>query len=126
MACSSIMQNKEKVITYEQKVFLKKALVQLGINPINNGFILIQKAIIYAYTEDMITINLENIYRYISKQDNISSRGIESIIRYSFYNINTKKLKSNYEKIFGIEFDFEFFSIRSIISDFKDILEEME
>lgn len=125
MTCSSIMQSKERVIKYEQKIFLKKALMQLGINPKNNGFILIQRAIIYAYIEDMITINLEDIYKYIATKEKISTKGIESIIRYSFYNINTKKLKANYERIFGIEFDFEYFSIRNIISDFIDLLDNI-
>ena len=38
---------KEKVISYEQRLFIKTALRRIGINSNNNGFILFQKAIIY-------------------------------------------------------------------------------
>ena len=114
---------KEKVISYEQRLFIKTALRQIGINSNNNGFILFQKAIIYAYKKDMITINLEEIYKYLGKKNSQPYKTIESIIRYSFYNVNIKKLSSNYEKIFGLEFSMEFFSIRTLIEDFIDILE---
>ena len=117
---------KEKVISYEQRQFIKTALRRIGINSNNNGFILFQKAIIYAYKKDMITINLEEIYKYLGKKNSQPYKTIESIIRYSFYNVNIKKLSSNYEKIFGLEFSMEFFSIRTLIEDFIDILESME
>lgn len=75
----------------------------------------------------MIPINLGKIYRYLSnKTNNISTRGIESTIRYSFYNINTKKLFANYENIFEVEFDLDYFTIKNLISDFMDILENIE
>lgn len=74
----------------------------------------------------MITINLEEIYKNVAKSSSQSHKTIESSIRYSFYNISTKKLSINYEKIFGVEFSLEFFSIRSLISDFIDVLETME
>ena len=114
---------KEKVISYEQRLFIKTALRRIGINSNNNGFILFQKAIIYAYKKDMITINLEEIYKYLGKKNSQPYKTIESINRYSFYNVNIKKLSSNYEKIFGLEFSMEFFSIRALIEDFIDILE---
>lgn len=117
---------KEKTISYEQRLFIKTSLRQLGINPKNNGFRYLQKAIIYAYKNDIISINLYDIYRYLSKKTNTSFKTIESIITYSFSNINTKKLSTNYSKIFGIDFSFDFFNIRNLISDFLDILEEFE
>lgn len=116
---------KEKVISYEQRLFIKTSLRQLGINPRNNGFLIFQKAIIYAYKKDMITINLEEIYKYIGNKTSQPHKTIESIIRYSFYNINTKKLSINYKKIFGLEFSIDFFNIRTLISDFLDILENI-
>lgn len=116
---------KEKVISYEQRLFIKTSLRQLGINPKNNGFLIFQKAIIYAYKKDMITINLEEIYKYIENKTSQPYKTIESIIRYSFYNINTKKLSINYKKIFGLEFSIDFFNIRTLISDFLDILENI-
>ena len=124
MESSYVINTKNKKISYEQKLFIKTSLRQLGINPKNNGFLLIQKAIILAYEKDMITINLEKIYKYLSNEtESISKSGIESLIRYSFYNINTKNLSNNYQKIFGIEFSIEFFNLRNLISDFLDILE---
>ena len=116
---------KEKVISYEQRLFIKTALRRIGINSNNNGFILFQKAIIYAYKKDMITINLEEIYKYLGKKNSQSHKTIESLIRYSFYNVNIKKLSRNYEKVFGLEFSMEFFSIRTLIEDFIDILENI-
>ena len=74
----------------------------------------------------MISINLEDIYRYIAKLTSKSNKTIESIIRYALYNVNSKQFSSNYEKIFGIDFSFEFFSLKNFISDFLDILETIK
>lgn len=127
MVSSYDINTKDKKISYEQRLFIKTSLRQLGINPKNNGLLVFQQAIIYAYSKDMIVINLEEIYRYIAKKhQNKSSRTIETILRYAFYNLNSKKLSANYEKIFGLEFCSEYFSIRTLISDFLDILENME
>ena len=113
---------KEKTISYEQRLFIKTSLRQLGFNPKHNGFILLQKAIIYAYKQDMITINLEKIYRYLSSKTNKPYKTIESDIRYSFYNINIKKIYNNYIKIFNIEFSQNFLNLKNLISDFLDFL----
>ena len=84
--------NKERKISYNQKLFIKTSLRQLGINPKNNGLLIFQEAITYAYSKDMIIINLEEIYRYIAqKHENKSPRTIETILRYAFYNLNSKK-----------------------------------
>lgn len=118
--------SKERKISYNQKLFIKTSLRQLGINPKNNGLLIFQEAIAYAYSKDMIIINLEEIYRYISqKHENKSTKTIETILRYSFYNLNSKKLSKNYNKIFGLDFCIEYFSIKSFISDFIDILENI-
>ena len=113
---------KEKTISYEQRLFIKKSLQQLGFNPKHNGFILLQKAIIHAYKQDLITINLEEIYRYLSLKTNKSYKTIESDIRYSFYNINIKKLSQNYKNIFQLGFSLEYLSIKNLVYDFLDIL----
>lgn len=115
-----------KTISYSQKLFLTTSLRQIGFNPKNNGTFLIKQAIIYVYKTDIITINLEKIYKFLASKNNLSSKGIESLIRYSFYNINTKKLITNYEKIFGIKFDFEYFNLKTLINDFIDLLENQE
>ena len=126
MISSSEESITHKKISYEQKTFIKTSLRQLGINSKNNGFIVIQKVIKYAYEKDMISINLEDIYRYIAKLTSKSIKTIESIIRYALYNVNSKQFSSNYEKIFGIDFSFEFFSLKNFISDFLDILETIK
>lgn len=126
MVSSSEESITHKKISYEQKTFIKTSLRQLGINSKNNGFIVIQKVIKYAYEKDMISINLEDIYRYIAKLTSKSNKTIESIIRYALYNVNSKQFSSNYEKIFGIDFSFEFFSLKNFISDFLDILETIK
>lgn len=116
--------SKERKISYNQKLFIKTSLRQLGINPKNNGLLIFQEAITYAYSKDMIIINLEEIYKYISiKHNDKSPRTIETILRYAFNNINSKKLLNNYSKIFGLDFSIEYFSIKTLISDFLDILE---
>ena len=126
MISSSEESITHKKISYEQKTFIKTSLRQLGINSKNNGFIVIQKVIKYAYEKDMISINLEDIYRYIAKLTSKSNKTIESIIRYALYNVNSKQFSSNKEKIFGIDFSFEFFSLKNFISDFLDILETIK
>lgn len=116
--------SKERIISYNQKLFIKTSLRQLGINPKNNGLLIFQEAITYAYSKDMIIINLEEIYKYLAlKHINKSPRTIETILRYAFNNINSKKLLDNYPKIFGLDFCIEYFSIKTLISDFLDILE---
>lgn len=116
--------NSKEKISYNQKLFVKTSLRQLGFNPKNNGLLIFQEAITYAYSKDMIVINLEEIYRYIAqKHENKSPRTIETILRYAFNNINSKKLSDNYKKIFGLDFCIECFSIKTLISDFLDILE---
>ena len=113
---------KEKTISYKQRLFIKTSLRQLGFNPKHNGFILLQKAIIYAYKQDMITINLEEIYKYLAHKTNKPYKTIESDIRYSFYNINIKKLSQNYINIFQLEFSLEYLSIKNLINDFLDFI----
>ena len=123
MSSSSICYTKSKVISYEQKLFIKRSLRQLGFNPKTKGFIFFEKAIIFAYEHDIISINLYEIYRYISKKTSLSFKSVESAFIYTFSSLNTKKLSLNYESIFDIEFSIEFFNMNSLIMDFIDILD---
>lgn len=124
MSSSSICYTKSRIISYEQKLFIKRSLRQLGFNPKTIGFLFIQKAIIFAYEHDIISINLNEIYRYISTKTSQPIKTIQSTFIYTFNNLNTKKLYTNYENIFNIEFSMEFFNISSLIIDFIDILEQ--
>ena len=123
MSSSNICYTKSRVISYEQKLFIKRALRQLGFNPKTTGFLFFQKAIIFAYEHDLVFINLTEIYRYISQKTSHPIKTIQSSFIYTFNNLNTKKLSSNYESIFDIEFSFDFFCINNLISDFIDVLE---
>ena len=124
MASSNICYTKTKVISYEQKLFIKRSLRQLGFNPKTTGFLFFEKAIIFAYENDIILINLYEIYRYISQKTLQPFKTVESAFVYTFNNLNTKKLSLNYESIFEIEFSIEFFNMSSLISDFLDLLEK--
>ena len=117
---------KEKAISYEQKRFVITSLRVLGVNTKQNGFIILQKAISYAYENDMIIINFNQICKHIALTTKLPLKTIESSIRYTFNNINIKKFSNNYEDIFDLEFSSESFNLGNLISDFKDILEEME
>lgn len=123
MSSSSICYTKSRVISYEQKLFIKRSLRQLGFNPKTAGFHFFQKAIIFAYENDIISINLNEIYRYIAIKTFHPVKTVQSSFIYSFNNLNTKKLYTNYKSIFGIEFSIEFFNITTLIIDFIDILE---
>ena len=57
MSSSYATCTKEKTISYEQRLFIKRSLRQLGLNSKMDGFIYIQKIIIYAYQNDIIFIN---------------------------------------------------------------------
>ena len=122
MSSSNICYSKSKTISYEQKLFIKKALRQLGFNSKTRGFLFIQKAIIYSYEYDLITINLNEIYRYISTKTSQPIKTIQSAFIYTFNSLNIKKLSLNYKDIFNIEFSIDFFNITSLIIDFIDIL----
>ena len=126
MSSSYATCTKEKTISYEQRLFIKRSLRQLGLNSKTDGFNYIQKAIILAYEYDMITINFRDLCKYLANKRSQSFRTIESVSRYSIYTLNANKLANNYENIFGIEYTYSEFNICSLISDFKDILEEME
>ena len=122
MSSSSICYTKSRVISYEQKLFIKRSLRQLGFNPKTSGFLFFQKAIIYCYECDVISINLNEIYRYISLKTFQPIKTIQSAFIYTFNNLNTKKLSLNYESIFEIEFSIDYFNINNLICDFLDIL----
>ena len=123
MSSSNICYTKSKVISYEQKLFIKRSLRQLGFNPKTKGFLFFEKAIIFVYEHDIISVNLYEIYRYISQKTSLSFKAVESAFVYAFSNLNTKKLSLNYERIFNIEFSFDFFNPSTLITDFMDILE---
>lgn len=123
---SSTTCTKDKKISSKQKAFIRTSLRRLGVNPKHNGFIILQKAIIYAYEHDMITINLYEIYKYLASEYEKSFKTIESLLVYTFYKINIKKLSTNYEIIFGFEYSIEYFNIRSLIGDFVDSLDDIE
>ncbi len=115
----------DRKISYEQKVFLKSTLRKLGLNPSNNGTKLFFKIVLIAYIKDMITINFEGLCRMLSIEQNISSKTISSEIKYSINSANFKKARETYKNIFGIEFESDFFTPRNLISDLKDILENI-
>lgn len=125
MISSSICYTKSRVISYEQKLFIKRALRQLGFNPKTRGFLFFKKAIIFAYEHDIISINLYEIYRYISQKTSHPFKTVESAFIYTFNNLNTKKLSLNYESIFDIEFSIEIFNMSNLISDFIDVLDNV-
>lgn len=118
--------NTNKKLTYNQKILVKSSLVKIGFNPSNIGVSLFKHCIYYAYTNDIININMEEIYRFLSSKTNTPVKNIKNAIAYSFYNINMNKVSKNYEKIFGVEFDYASFSLNNIISDFIDLLDETE
>ena len=126
MSSSYATCTKEKTISYEQRLFIKRTLRQLGLNSKTDGFSYIQKAIIYAYEYDIISINFRDICKHLATRHSQSFRTIESVSRYSIYNLNANKLASNYENIFGIEYSYSEFNICSLINDVLDILEEIE
>ena len=126
MSSSSICYTKSKVISYEQKLFIKKSLRQLGFNPKTKGFLFFEKAITFTYEYDIISINLYEIYRYIAYKTSQPFKTVESAFIYTFNNLNIKKLSLNYESIFDIEFSFEYFNISSLLIDFIDILEYLQ
>lgn len=123
MKSSNVTFTKDKHITYKQRIFLKTALIKLGVNAKNNGLQLFINVIILAYELDMITINITKICEILALNNHhLKASGINSSLKYSFYNINTKKLIANYQNIFGLEFDAEYFSIKTFVSDFVDLL----
>lgn len=123
MSSSSICYTKSKVISYEQKLFIKRSLRQLGFNPKTKGFLFFEKAIIFTYEHDIISINLYEIYRHISQKTYQPLKTIQSSFIYAFNNLDTKKLYTNYKNIFDIEFSIEFFNIKTLIEDFIDVLQ---
>mgnify|MGYP003289590650 CR=1 FL=1 len=123
MSSSYATCTKEKTISYEQRLFIKRSLRQLGLNSKMDGFIYIQKIIIYAYQNDIIFINFRDICKTIGIKISKPHKTIESAIRYTFDSIDTNKLYNNFEDIFEFEFSISDFSLSTLISDFIDILE---
>lgn len=118
-----IYETENKKISYEQRILVKTSLIKLGVNPKSCGFRAMQQVILFAYKIDLIEINLEYIYRLIVKNNKATSvEALKKLIKRTFDNINTKKLCNNYEDIFEIEFDSEYFTLNNFISDFVDLL----
>lgn len=97
-------------------------LRQIGLSTKLKGTKMLLSAILLALacTDDFIVLN--KIYKQLSYQYNLSPKYVENAISYSLKHPIGNKYKSNFEKIFELEFCEDFYSNKIIIEEISRVI----
>lgn len=90
----------------------------------HNGTKFIIKAVLIILKQDNDFIIFENVYSIISQElGNISQAQVKYCIKYAIDNRNEKKSITNFEKIFGYEYDQDVFTNKELIEEIVRIIQ---
>ena len=96
----------------------------LGLKTSHNGTKFIIKAVLIILKQDNDFIILEDVYSIISQElGNISQAQVKYCIKYAIDNRNEKKSITNFEKIFGYEYDQDVFTNKEFIEEIVRIIQ---
>ncbi len=96
----------------------------LGLKTSHNGTKFIIKAVLIILKQDNDFIIFENVYSIISQElGNISQAQVKYCIKYAIDNRNEKKSITNFEKIFGYEYDQDVFTNKELIEEIVRIIQ---
>ena len=96
----------------------------LGLKTSHNGTKFIIKAVLIILKQDNDFIIFEDVYSIISQElENISQAQVKYCIKYAIDNRNEKKSITNFEKIFGYEYDQDVFTNKEFIEEIVRILQ---
>ncbi len=113
----------EKEVSYID--FVDTILDTLGFNKANNGTRLLREFIIYLYIKKPIEIKFKNeINSFIKdKKIKISYGNFKERLKYAILNSNNDKMKNNFYKVFRIEYDYYYLSLKNIITFILNAME---
>ena len=96
----------------------------LGLKTSHNGTKFIIKAVLIILKQDNDFIIFENVYSIISQElGNISQAQVKYCIKYAIDNRNEKKSITNFEKIFGYEYDQDVFTNKELIEEIVRVIQ---
>ena len=96
----------------------------LGLKTSHNGTKFIIKAVLIILKQDNDFIIFEDVYSIISQElGNISQAQVKYCIKYAIDNRNEKKSITNFEKIFGYEYDQDVFTNKELIEEIVRIIQ---
>lgn len=96
----------------------------LGLKTSHNGTKFIIKAVLIILKQDNDFIIFEDVYSIISQElGNISQAQVKYCIKYAIDNRNEKKSITNFEKIFGYEYDQDVFTNKEFIEEIVRIIQ---
>lgn len=118
----------KNICTESQKLnsYLKtyNLLKLLGLKTSHNGTKFIIKAVLIILKQDNDFIIFEDVYSIISQElGNISQAQVKYCIKYAIDNRNEKKSITNFEKIFGYEYDQDVFTNKELIEEIVRIIQ---
>lgn len=96
----------------------------LGLKTSHNGTKFIIKAVLIILKQDNDFIIFEDVYSIISRElGNISQTQVKYCIKYAIDNRNERKSITNFEKIFGYEYDQDVFTNKEFIEEIVRIIQ---
>lgn len=116
---------KQYTISSKEIITIFNILRSIGLNTTHRGTKYINKAvqIIIANDSDIVIIN--NIYKDIANiYGNITPKQVKNDISYSLNSRIEEKTIKNFEKIFGFEYDNNYFTNKTIIEEISRIIKE--
>ncbi len=105
-----------------QVLQITNILRSLGLNTSYFGTTLINKSIQYIIKYDIEFITLDEIYKEICKEYGFQIRTVRNNVNNAITKRNINKSKSNFEKIFGYEYDQYIFVPKYFIEEVARII----
>ena len=111
------------VINSKDIITIFNILRSIGLNTSHRGTKYINKAIQLITISDNDIVIIENIYNSISTiYGNITSKQVKNDISYALKSRNEEKTETNFEKIFGFEYDEYYFTNKMIIEEISRLI----
>ena len=111
------------VINSKDIITIFNILRSIGLNTSHRGTKYINKAIQLITISDNDNVIIEKIYNSISTiYGNITSKQVKNDISYALKSRNEEKTETNFEKIFGFEYDEYYFTNKTIIEEIARII----
>lgn len=115
--------NTQIVATFNNKLYYKtyNILKSLGLKSGHSGTKLIIKSVLLKIKQEDIFV-YEDVYSIISKDIKLPNSQIRNNIKYAIDNRNKKLSKSNFENIFGYEYDEFLFTNKEFIEELSRVI----
>lgn len=118
--CTKEDCSNEEKIPYE--LFLDSSLLLLGFNYSSIGTIFYKEILKIVYKNNSEYVKLDELFKQLSKVNNIPIRNIQNNIQSSFRRMNTNITEQNFRKVFGIDYNNFFITPKNLIVLFLNTL----